>query len=152
MQKDNNLDVVIIAYGSRALSQMEKHYLISELKMLGLVFGIKLNHDYLSTQHFTHKTDHKILATMFKWKKKSGTLTRWMLCLTVYDFDIVYQRGSLNSADFLSRIENSSSTSNHDDSYTTETIAFTCTHSKHTSDTTVMSEQKQGRAINHDKQ
>ena len=120
--------------------------------MLGLVFSIKSNHAYLSTQHFTVKTDHKILATMFKWEKKSGRLTRWMRCLTDYDFDIVYQHGSLNHADFLSRIENTCSTSSHDDSYTNEIIIFTRTHSKHKPDTTDISEYKQGRAINNDKQ
>ena len=81
-------------------------------------------------------------------EKKSDRLTRWMLCLADYNFDIVYQRGSLNRADFLSRIEDSSSISNHDDAYTNETIAYTHTHS----DTTVISEQKQGKAINHDEQ
>ena len=109
--------------------------------MLGFVFGIKSNHAYLSTQHFTVKTDLKILATMFKWKKKSGRLTRWTLCLADYDFDIVYQCGTLNHANFLSRIDNSLSQSNHDYSYVTKVVAFTYTaHNKYT---TIVSEQNQ---------
>ena len=62
---------------------------------------------------------------MFKWKKKSGRLTRWLLYLAYYDFEIKYQRGSLNRADFLSRIEESTSQSNLDDCYSREVIANT---------------------------
>ena len=98
MQNDYNNEDAVVAYGSHTLSQTEKHYPIIELGLLGLVFGVKSNHVCLSTQHFTFKTDHKILSTMFKWKQHSGRLTRWMLCLTDYDFDIVYERGHLNRA------------------------------------------------------
>ena len=67
MQTNNNEDVVV-AYGSRAFSKIERHNAISELELLRLVSGVKSNHVYLSTQHvhFTVKTDHKILSTMFK--------------------------------------------------------------------------------------
>ena len=104
------------------MSKAERKYAISELEMLALVFGVKSNHAYLSARPFSVITDHKILVSMFQWKKKSGRLSRWMLYLADYDFNIQYQKGSMNKADFLSRIQHTSEP-NHDDDYASESIA-----------------------------
>ena len=124
-QLDDNNREVMICYGGRALRKSEKNYSASELELLGIIFGIKSNHAYLSLAEFTLQTDHKVLTSILKWKKKSGRLTRWILYLSEYSFKVTYLKGSMNSADFISRLEHQSTDANHEDDYAFETIAAT---------------------------
>ena len=53
---------------------------------------------------FTVKTDHKPLVTLFKpTSKPPPRIERWVTQLMPYNFTVMYQPGSENGADFLSR-------------------------------------------------
>ena len=49
-----------IAYASHTVSQSEQNYTQLEKEALGLIFGVKLFHQYLFWRKFTLVTNHKL--------------------------------------------------------------------------------------------
>ena len=95
-----------ISYASRSLTPVEQRYSQIEREALGILFAIERFRIYLYGLHFTVKTDHKPLVSMFS-TTKSRTLPprieRWIMRLMPYNFQVTFQPGAVNSADFLSR-------------------------------------------------
>ena len=97
-------DGKILAYGSRALSDVESRYSQTEREMLAVVWGAEYYHVYVFGSQFTIVTDHKPLLGIFKSHKPiSARMERWRLRLTPYIYDLIYSPGEDNPADFLSR-------------------------------------------------
>ena len=95
----------VIAYASRTLNKAEKSYFATELECLAIVFGINEFRPYIFGQEFTVVTDHKALTWLAKLQETNPRLTRWILSLSQYNFNIVYRPGkSHNNADGLSRL------------------------------------------------
>lgn len=109
LQPDDQGDLRPIAYESRTLSSAEKNYSQVEKEGLAVIFAVNKFKTYLLGRHFTLKTDHKPLITLFNEHKPvsqmaSSRIKRWSLLLSAYDYTIEFVRGKDNViADFLSR-------------------------------------------------
>ena len=98
-------DRIIVAYASRALSDVEQRYSQTEREALAIVWAIEKLHLYLYGGHFTLFTDCKPLQMIFDNPKSQppARIECWNLRLQGYDFTAVHTRGDLNPSDFLSR-------------------------------------------------
>ncbi|XP_058462870.1 uncharacterized protein K02A2.6-like [Malaya genurostris] len=97
-----------ICFTSFSLNNAQKSYPILHLEALALVCTIKKFHKYLYGQRFTVYTDHKPLVGIFGKEGKNSILVtrlqRYVLELSIYEFDIQYrQSAKMGNADFCSR-------------------------------------------------
>jgi hypothetical protein len=95
----------VIAYGSRSLSPTEQRYSQHEREALAILYGCQKFQLYLLGSKFTVITDHKPLIPIFSNPKvqPSARVERWMLRLQAFSFDLQYESGRTNPADFMSR-------------------------------------------------
>lgn len=95
----------IIAYASRALSDVEKQYSKTECEALAIVWSCVHFHLYLYGHHFILVTDHKPLELIWNNSKSKppARIERWGLRLPLYNFRIKYRKGADNPAEFMSR-------------------------------------------------
>ena len=94
-----------IAYASRTLSDVERRYSQTEREALGVVWGCERFHLYLYGAEFSLYTDHKPLEVIYGPKAKPpARFERWGLRLQQYRFKVIYEPGSKNPADVLSRL------------------------------------------------
>ena len=102
--KDKN-DEKVVAYASRALTEVEKRYSQTEKEALAIIWGVEHFHLYLYGNEFTLVTDHKPLEVIYgsRKSKPSARIERWVVRLQPYSFKVVYKPGSNNPADYLSR-------------------------------------------------
>jgi hypothetical protein len=64
-------------------------------------------HEYLYGAKFKIYTDHKPLIWLLNKKEPHPRLERWMILLSIYQFELIYKPGKDNiAADALSRIPN----------------------------------------------
>ena len=94
----------VIAYWSRQLQKAERNYSTVEREALAVVCAIKEFYPYLYGFPFTVITDHNPLTSLKGIKDTGGRLTRWLMFLQQFNFEIKYKKGSQHSnADALSR-------------------------------------------------
>lgn len=94
----------VISYLSRALNPAEKNYSTIERECLAVVWAVQKLKGYLEGYHFKVITDHRSLKWLQRMEKPTARLTRWILLLQPYDFEILYRKGQWNKvADALSR-------------------------------------------------
>lgn len=55
-------------------------------------------HPYLEGKHFTLRTDHASLRSIFKLSDAPGKFQRWRLGLLEFEYDVVYLLGSQHLA------------------------------------------------------
>ena len=98
-------DEKVVAYASRALTDVEKRYSRTEKEALAIVWSIEHFHFFLYGQQFTLITDHKPLEVIYgnRHSKLSARIERWVLRLQPYTFKVIYKPGKENPADYLSR-------------------------------------------------
>ena len=108
----------IVSYASRALTPVESRYSQTDIKGLGLVWGIENFRLFVLGKEFDAITDHKALESIFNnlRSKPPARVERWVLRLQPYNFRVIYKKGSQNEADYLSRhpINKSQSESNEE--------------------------------------
>ena len=103
-QKDENGNEYVIAYASRLLKGSEKHYSITELECLAVVWAINHFRVYLYGNKFTLITDHYALKWLLTVNNPNTRLTRWAILLQSFKFDIVHKSGKTHTnVDALSR-------------------------------------------------
>ena len=102
--KDKN-DEKVVAYASRAPTEVEKRYSQTEKEALAITWGVEHFHLYLYGNEFTLVTDHKPLEVIYgsRKSKPSARIERWVLWLQPYSFKVVYKPGSNNPGDYLSK-------------------------------------------------
>ena len=103
-QRDENGDDHPIWYASRTLTKTEQKYSASEREMLAVYDWMRYFRQYLWGQKFKVYTDHIPLLGIRTQRDVQGRLTRWILKLQEYDYELIYIPGKKNVvADTLSR-------------------------------------------------
>ena len=95
----------VISYASEALSTVERRYSQIEHKALAVVWGCHHFCMYLLGSHFKVVTDHEPLLSIFNSPSShaSARIENWHLKLQCFNFEVLYSRGDLNPADYISR-------------------------------------------------
>uniref|UniRef100_A0A8R1EKI3 RNA-directed DNA polymerase n=1 Tax=Caenorhabditis japonica TaxID=281687 RepID=A0A8R1EKI3_CAEJA len=99
-----------IYHNSQALTAAQRNYSQIEKEALGLVTAVTKYHRFIHGRHFTLRTDHKPLLSIFGDKKgvpvySANRLQRWATILLNYDFSIEYvNTHDFGQADALSRL------------------------------------------------
>ena len=95
----------VISYASKALSSLERRYSKIEREALAITWGCHHFRMYLLGSHFKVITDRKPLLHIFNspTSQASARIDNWRLKLHSFDFEVLYSRGDLNSADCISR-------------------------------------------------
>ncbi len=94
----------VIAYASKALSDMQHHYCTTNKELLAVVMAIELFRYYLTGRHFTVVTDHASLTWLRNFREPEGMVAQWIARLQPFDFAIVHRPGKHHShPDGLSR-------------------------------------------------
>ena len=105
VQEDKKLHPV--AYASRALSDQEKRYAITELETLAVVWSMSHFHSYLYGHDVTVLTDHSAVKAVLCNPGGSSKHARWwtqVFGAGIQNVDIIYRAGRDNAnADALSR-------------------------------------------------
>lgn len=94
----------VIAYVSRTLQSSELRYTVTEKELLAVVHALRQWRVFILGRPLIILIDHKSLSFLQSCRLLNTRLTRWILYLQEYDFEIRYCRGSENVvADALSR-------------------------------------------------
>lgn len=103
-QLDENNDIAVIAFTSRTFKGAEKNYFTTEKELLSIVQCLKKFRIYILGQPLTIITDNKALTFLHKCHLNNSRITRWILSIQEYNFDIIHCKGKDNVvADILSR-------------------------------------------------
>ena len=95
-----------VAYASKSLSEAEQKYANIKRELLGVVFSLETFKHFTSGRQTNIITDHKPLTSLFSkcLANTSPRLAR-MLCISNYDANVLYQKGSkMFLSDALSRL------------------------------------------------
>ena len=92
-----------IAYGSRALSDVESRYSQTEREALAVVWACEHFDIYVRGSSCTVVTDHKPLMHIWSKPRPPLWIARWSLRLRPYDLTIVFRPGKDNAADYMCR-------------------------------------------------
>ena len=96
---------LVICYWSRQLQKAERKYSTIEREALAAVSAFEEFYPYLYGFSFKLITDHNPLTLLKGLKDVGGRLTRWMIFLQQFDFQVEYRSGKNHeNADALSRI------------------------------------------------
>ena len=103
-QLDENNEIGVVAFTSRVLRGAELNYFTTELELLSVVHCLQKFRTYVFGRPLTIITDNKALIFIKKCHLNNSRITRWILAIQDYDFDIVYCKGRDNVvADVFSR-------------------------------------------------
>jgi len=105
LQPDEDNEPRVITFVSRSLTDVERRYSQTEREALACVWSCERLHRYLYASEFDLITDHKALEFLYgnPTSKMPARIERWGLRLQPYTFNIIWKRGDLNIADYLSR-------------------------------------------------
>ncbi|GBO35826.1 Transposon Tf2-8 polyprotein [Araneus ventricosus] len=113
LQKKDNV-YYPLQFFSRKLTPAECKYPSIRRELLAIYASVKHFHDQLLGENFELLTDAKPLTEYQSLDKKPEIVARWLLYLGTFSFTPTHIPGSLNPADFLSRVveENSLNVNN----------------------------------------
>ena len=101
---DDNGNIFVIAFTSKTFKGAEKNYFTTEKELLSIVRCLEKFRIYILGQPLTIITDNKALIFMNKCHLNNSRITRWILSIQEYNFDILHCKGKENIvADILSR-------------------------------------------------
>ncbi|CAB3987363.1 Hypothetical predicted protein [Paramuricea clavata] len=89
----------------RGVKNLVDGIIIHDIEGLSLVWGIEHFRMFLIGSEFDVITDHKALESIFNnpRSRPPARIERWMMRLQPFNFKVIYRKGSLNEADYLSR-------------------------------------------------
>ena len=103
-QLDDEGKIGVIAFTSKTFKGAEKNYFTTEKELLSIVRCLEKFRIYILGQPLTIITDNKALIFMNKCHLNNSRITRWILSIQEYKFDIIHCKGKDNIvADVLSR-------------------------------------------------
>lgn len=103
-QLDENKEQAVIAFTSKTFKGAELRYFTTEKELLAIVRCLEKFRVYVMGQQLTIITDNKALTFMNRCHLHNSRITRWILYLQEYNFDIIHCSGKDNIvADILSR-------------------------------------------------
>lgn len=109
LQENHEGKSQIIAFGSKALTDLERKYFQTEREALAIVWAVEKFKLYLLGVKFQLITDCNALKFLFNPRSRPcPRIERWVLRLQAYDYEIVYEPGVSSIADTLSRLSVSS--------------------------------------------
>ena len=129
--RDHSASPRIVSYASRVLTPVETRYSQIEREALAFVWSCHKFHLYLYGTQFSVITDHKPLERLFNdpQSKPPARIERWLLKVQpLYSFNVQYQPGSDNPADFMSRHPLPSSPTSHEKRCAEEYVNFVSMH------------------------
>uniref|UniRef100_A0A0K0FRB5 RNA-directed DNA polymerase n=1 Tax=Strongyloides venezuelensis TaxID=75913 RepID=A0A0K0FRB5_STRVS len=104
LQEDENNQLRVISYASRALREIERRWQITEKEALAVVFGVKKFHYYIYGKTTDIYTDQRAVLAIKNAKESQTKLRRYQLAVAPYNLRIFYKEGKANVvADLLSR-------------------------------------------------
>jgi len=103
-QEDEDGNVRVIAFGSKAFTKEQRNYCVTRKELLAIVEFTKLFRHYLLANKFVVRTDHRAITWLHGFREVDGQLARWLARLETFDMEIQHRPGSKHvNADFLSR-------------------------------------------------
>ena len=98
-------DRQVVAYASRALTDVERRYSQTEREALAVVWAIEKLQLYIFGSHFKLLTDCNAVELIFNnpKSKSPARIERWNLRLQGYDFKVQHIKGNENPSGYLSR-------------------------------------------------
>ena len=96
----------VVRYDSRPTTAPEQRYSQIEIESAAIEFGMLRNHIYLyGLPKFTIATDHKPLLPLYNTYKKDppARVLKNKLRLQGYNYNLIFEPGASNAADYLSR-------------------------------------------------
>jgi len=78
LQQEQDGELRVIAYPSRALSNTEQQYCITRRELLRMVYGLKKFRQHLLRWSIIVRTDHAALTYLMKMPEPIGQQGRWL--------------------------------------------------------------------------
>ena len=104
LQQEQEGQLRVIAYASRALLPTETAYCTTRLELLGVVYALRQFRHFLLCRHFVLRTDNAALTSLLKTPEPLAQQARWLNLIAEYDFELIHRPGEQNrAADGLSR-------------------------------------------------
>ncbi|EER08388.1 retrovirus polyprotein, putative [Perkinsus marinus ATCC 50983] len=105
IQRDAEHRERVIAYGSRAVGDLERSWTSQEKECYAAVIFVEEFRPYLQDRPFKLVTDAANLRWLLTTEHTTPRLMRWAIRLSAYGIEIVHREGRLNAvADMLSRV------------------------------------------------
>ena len=96
----------VIAYAAKRLDSTQLNYAPTKGELFAAMFAMKHFDYFLAGKKFVLRTDHSSLQYIKTMQPPSLVEGRWLECVTKYDFDVLYRKGTAHgNADALSRAE-----------------------------------------------
>ena len=92
--KNNILHPIYCA--SKALTEAQKNYTVTEQELLAIVFAFEKFHSYLLVTRVIVHTDPSALRYLMAKKDEKPKLIRWVLLLPDFDFEVRDRKGTKN--------------------------------------------------------
>jgi transposase InsO family protein len=95
----------IVLYISRALTEQEKRYCLTEREALAVVWAIERLHYYIYGCEFILITDNSAVQLILNnySERPKARISRWFVRLMPYKFKVIHKPGIENIADYFSR-------------------------------------------------
>ncbi|CAM6094008.1 unnamed protein product [Calypogeia fissa] len=112
-----------IYFASRQMSALEKNYSGTDREALGVIYACKKFRHYLLGYKVIFHTDHNSLKYMVNKPDLTSRIAHWVLLLQEFNYEVVVRLGKGHAnADFFSRIDGETDTSDVDDTFPDEDV------------------------------